>query len=76
MIRFSMQLTEEEICDLVDGDEVLVVDLNNGYTPFIGKVSKNDSKMRPCVKLIIKDIAIPEDFVWTDDENTKIFKVE
>lgn len=75
MNKFSGQLTEVELNDLEIGELVLVVNTQNAYEPFIGRVDVNRSNMSWYGNKVITDVNIPEDFVGLSEEDTMIFKV-
>lgn len=75
MNKFSKKLTEVELNDLEFGELVLVVNTQNEYEPFIGKIDVNRSKMSWYGNKVVTDVNIPEDFVGLSEENTMIFQV-
>lgn len=75
MMKFTHRLTEVEIMDLELEDNVLVVNTNNDYEPFIGRVAVNDSLLKNYGNKIIKDINAPEGFVGLSEDDTMIFGI-
>lgn len=73
-MKFTKMLTDQEIDDLKEDDEVLVVNTKNEYEPFIGVLNSIITPIDGYKRLVIVDKNYPEDYVTRYDENLLIFK--